>query len=417
VTVFGESAAVARLPALLFGVAGLFALHRLGRWLAPEREALLATALLAVSYHHVWFSQSARGYTGMIFFATAGTALFVDGLARNRASTWRLYVACMTLGVMSLQNTAFVVLGHAASYLLLLAHARRLDRLRSPLSGRLAFSMLLAGLLSVTGHSLVLPRMLFFFRTVDRTGLGFGLSDFWPVLLSGLRAGLGALGLLALAALLAAGLRSYLRQSLLLAGLLVLPGVFNVAAIVALGYGAYPRSFLYVLPVALLVAVRGTTALGAAVARRTPEAGARDSYARRAQALAAGLLLVASGAALLQNFRYPKQNYGGALRYVRAHALPGDEVAAVGLAGVAYKLLYAPELRFPSDAVELSALAATGRRAWVLFSFPRDMRLRFPEILDALDAQFTTLARFRGTLGDGDLYVARSLDKPLRAQP
>lgn len=408
VAVFGESAAAIRAPALLFGVAGLFALHRLGRWLAPEREALLATALLAVSYHHVWFSQSARGYTAMVFFATAGTALFVEGLARNRSAPWRLYVACMSLGVLSLQNTAFVVLGHAASYVLLLLHARRFDLLRSPLSGRLASSLLLVALLSVTGHSLVLPRMLHFFRTVDRTGLGFGLSDFWPVLLGGLRAGLGVLGLLGLAAVLAAGLKSYLRQSPLLAGLLVLPGLFNAAALVALRYGAYPRSFLYVLPVALLLAVRGTAVLGAAACRRAQDADAQGSCARRAQALAAGLLLAASGLALLQNLRHPKQDYTGALRFVRQRAAPGDEVAAVGLAAVAYKLLYAPDLRFPGGARELTALPAAGRTVWVLFSFPRDMRLRFPEILDALDAHFTTVARFRGTLGDGDIYVARS---------
>lgn len=412
VALFGESPASIRLPALFFGIAALPALYQLGRRLAPEREALLATALLAVSYHHVWFSQSARGYTAMIFFATAGTALFVLGLARNRRSTWRLYVACMTLGVLSLQNTAFVVLGHAAAYLLLLFQARRLDLLRAPVSARLACALALVALFSVEGHSLVLPRMLHFFRTVDRTGLGFGLGEFWPVLLRGLQTGLGAFGLAALAALIGAGLRSYLKQSPLLAGLLVLPGLFNAAAIAALGYGAYPRSFLYVLPVALLLAVRGTAVLGAAACRRLSHGGPSATCARRMERLVAGVLLLASCTALVHNYRHPKQDYTGALRYVRARMSPGDAVAAVGLAGVAYKLLYAPDLRFPRDAPELRALRASGRAVWVLFSFPRDMRLRFPEIKDAMGAEFETVARFQGTLGDGDLFVARAEGRP-----
>jgi uncharacterized membrane protein len=58
---FSESAWALRLPAALFGVATIPATYYLGRQLAPRHEALLASALLTASYHHVWFSQNARG--------------------------------------------------------------------------------------------------------------------------------------------------------------------------------------------------------------------------------------------------------------------------------------------------------------------------------------------------------------------
>src|SRR5262245_406854 len=46
VVVFGESFAAARLPAVMFGVASIWALFLLGRRLAGIREALLASALM-----------------------------------------------------------------------------------------------------------------------------------------------------------------------------------------------------------------------------------------------------------------------------------------------------------------------------------------------------------------------------------
>jgi mannosyltransferase len=215
-------------------------------------------------------------------------------------------------------------------------------------------------------------------------------------------------GLVVLAALLVAGAASYARQSPLLAGLLLLPALFNAAAIVVLRYGAYPRSFLYVLPFALLMAVRGAAVLGGWAAARLwpPERRARG--ARVIETAAVGLLAAASAAALTLNYRFPKQDYRGALRYVTAAKGPADEVAAVGLAGVTYRLYYAPWLRFPATVAELRALEGGGRRVWVLLTLPRDMRLRFPDLTRVIEADFEPVARFRGTLGDGDVYVVRS---------
>ena len=80
---FGESEAAARLPAVVFGTLGVGALYFLGRMVAPERQAIAASALLAVSYHHVWFSQSARGYTGMIFFVGPRHGVLPAGARRQ----------------------------------------------------------------------------------------------------------------------------------------------------------------------------------------------------------------------------------------------------------------------------------------------------------------------------------------------
>src|SRR5262245_62590525 len=64
---FGEHAWSVRLPALLFGVASVPATYLLGSLVASRWEGIVAAMLLAVSYHHVWFSQNARGYTAVAF--------------------------------------------------------------------------------------------------------------------------------------------------------------------------------------------------------------------------------------------------------------------------------------------------------------------------------------------------------------
>ena len=409
--VFGESEVAARLPAVVFGILGVPALYLLARRVAPEREAIAASLLLAVSYHHVWFSQSARGYTGMILFAILGTSYLLRALASNRGRDWTAYVVCMTLGILCHLNTAFVVMGQAASYLLALSRWKEWRSSHRPVTVRLVSAVASVAVLSLGGHALVLGQMIEFFRTVDRTGLGWtSVGSLAPVVTTGLLAGLGVVGVVMMAALLIAGLGSYARQGALLAGLFILPALFNAAAIVVLRYGAYPRSFLYVLPFAFLLAVRGAAVVAGFAADRLIPAEDPSRMARTIEVAAIGLLACASVWGLTYNYRYPKQDYRGALRHVMAVKGPSDEVAAVGLAAVAYRHYYGTWLRFPQTSDELRALGAQDRRVWVLLTLPRDMRLRFPDLTRVIETEFEPAARFRGTLGDGDLYVVRSKD-------
>ena len=80
IAVLGETAATVRLPAILFGVASIPLLFLLGRSVATTHEALLSAALLTFSYHHVWFSQNARGYTALLFWTLLCTLLYYRGL-------------------------------------------------------------------------------------------------------------------------------------------------------------------------------------------------------------------------------------------------------------------------------------------------------------------------------------------------
>src|SRR5262245_29910067 len=92
VRAFGPAEWAVRFPAAAFGIAGIPAAYALARVALRRRESLLAAFLVAVSYHHIFFSQNGRGYTALLFWSTLGTLFFLRGLTRDRARDWVLYV-------------------------------------------------------------------------------------------------------------------------------------------------------------------------------------------------------------------------------------------------------------------------------------------------------------------------------------
>jgi hypothetical protein len=98
---FGESAFAIRLPAALFGVAGIFMFYKLSRRFSGESEALFGTALLTFSYHHIYFSQDARGYTLYLFLALTATDRFLDVLQKMRWQSALAYTGVTALAAYS----------------------------------------------------------------------------------------------------------------------------------------------------------------------------------------------------------------------------------------------------------------------------------------------------------------------------
>src|SRR3989338_1914035 len=66
---FGKSDAYARTPSCFFGVASIFMAWLLLKRLASEKEAILATLLLALSPIHVMYSRLVREYALLSFLS------------------------------------------------------------------------------------------------------------------------------------------------------------------------------------------------------------------------------------------------------------------------------------------------------------------------------------------------------------
>src|SRR5205823_3032592 len=142
VNTFGEHPWTLRLPALFFGVASIWALFLLGRRLLGTREALLACGLMTLSYHHIWFSQNARGYSGLLCFSILATWFWLEARDRHSWTWWGGYVTTVIAGMMLHTTMAFVVAAHVFVYLL--------DLLASPQRRSIWWQPLLAWTLAVT---------------------------------------------------------------------------------------------------------------------------------------------------------------------------------------------------------------------------------------------------------------------------
>src|SRR6266540_5477634 len=68
---------IVRLPSILFGIGSVWTFHLVARQLWTNQVALIGTFMFAVSYHDVYYTQQARGYSMFLFFALLATGLLL----------------------------------------------------------------------------------------------------------------------------------------------------------------------------------------------------------------------------------------------------------------------------------------------------------------------------------------------------
>lgn len=402
---FGESEFSIRLPAALYGVASIGALFWLLREIGPRREAWLSAALLAASYHHVWFSQNARGYTGVLFWTTLSSWLLLRGLAPEgaRARTWWAFGTALALGVYTHLTMVFVAVAQLAIY------AAVAWRGRGGVAGRwvpLVCGFGFATLLGFCLYAIGIPQFLSSALHESST-VSTWRNPLWTVIeilaafgLSGPRSVIA----IAAAAVFGVGVLSYGRDRPALVCLFFVPAILAAVISIALGHHLWPRTFFLVAGFAIAIAIRGGL-------RSVEWGGARlglsPHTAARVASWGAGFVIL--GSAVSVPFAYgPKQDFAAARQLVESERRPGDSAVAVGLARFPLERLYAPTWQSAEDASELAARRARAGHTWVVTAFPLHMAEVHSDIVKILEADFERRASFRGSLNGGDVEVFRS---------
>ncbi|MFQ5678555.1 MAG: glycosyltransferase family 39 protein [Gemmatimonadota bacterium] len=398
---------VIRLPAVAFGVAAIPALYLLGARIWDRREGLLAAALLAGSYHHIWFSQNARGYTTLAFFSILATYWLLRCLENARPKFVIGYGVSAGLGLYTHLTMVFLLAGHALASLWMLLRPAS-DRERRPEWRRLAGCFLLAAAIALALYGPILPQVWAFFAAGPSDLRGVS-TPAWALreAIHSLQIGLGvgsSLGLLAGALIFGAGLWSYFHRRRAAFRILVLPAPVTVLGALLVRGTLYPRFFFFLAGMGILILVRGALVagefLGAKIVRRP---GLEGPAARFGTGLAA-LLVLASLLSLPAYYRFPKQDYARAATFLDARARQGDVAATLGggigpvrrHASVAYREL--------TRMNELDSLRHE-RTVWVAYTFPLYVELTHPELLSYVERRCPVDTVFRGTVGGGDIVV------------
>jgi hypothetical protein len=404
---FGESIWALRLPAVLLGVAGIWALYLFAASVASRREALLAAAFLAVSYHHLWFSQNARGYTGILLWTLLSSWLLVRALGEQRRSLWLLYAICAALGAYTHMSMVFIVGGHLI--IALVSSWRRRADPRPPDWAGMIGGFVLVGLFAFQLHALVLPQAFSgaLFKGV-KGSVASWMNPIWSLLeiLRSVKIGFGSLPALAALLLFTVGSVSFARTQPLVLWLLFVPTVMAGAVMLALRYTLFPRFFFFDLGFGVVLLIRGAMRCGEfAVNRLRPG----SSYATAAgTALCIGMCV--ASAWTLPVAYLPKQDFAGALAFVEESRRAGDAVVAVGVARMPYEAYFRPGWRYPATAGELESIRAGAPRTWLVYTLETHLREASPEIMSAIERNFEVAREFYGTLGGGTVVVCRSRD-------
>lgn len=402
---FPDGAWAVRLPAVAFGVASLWALYRFGLRIVDRREALLATALLAFSYHHVWFSQNARGYSGMLFWTLVGSILFVRQMEAAPVAAWKWPVAyglTMGLALATQLTAAFVLAGHVLIWASTLWSEKLNRRLACP--GPL-LGFLLAATFGLQLYALILPQVVESFREVAAAaptfdwqrpawflletlrGLQRGVPGGWPALSLG--AGVGLLGLV-----------DCWRRNRLATAVMVVPGLLTAAGILLLERNLWPRYFFFCLGFAALIVVRGMVS---AVNRIAAPFGRERA---RGLAMLSVVALIVASAVRLPRAWGPKQDFEGARSFVAEAATGSDAVVTVGMASFPYQEYLETDWRVVDRVAELLAVEEAHARTWVVYTFPTRLSTLHPEVWERLGRHYRVAAEFPGTVGGGTVVVA-----------
>ena len=419
IALFSESAWSLRLPAVLFGLASLVAVWALARHAVGHVEALVVAFLLAISYHHVWFSQDARGYTGLLFWTTWATLLFARGLAGSGWRTWTLYAIAMAAASYTHLSALFFFLGHGIVYLAAVAllrlrpeYVQRYPALLGMVGWKPIYGFALGAALTFALYGPLLYQVpnLVHSMTIDPANgpgewrhpwrtlqeVAVSLSSAGPLVPFILGATVIALG---------TGAISLARRqpAITAAYLLHVPLVMLILA--ALHSRIWPRFFLMDIGFIYLAVVHGTFVLCRYVARSLGSDTGSVLRTRVFAATAVVVMTVGSLWLLARDYAYPKQDFAGAAAYVERQRRPDDAVASLGVARLAFRL-YAPRWSAVDSVAELDALRQSAPRTWVVEAFPK---YGPPGPLGPAIAQDFELVRtFPGTLSNGDIVIYRS---------
>jgi len=406
----GEHPWSVRLPAMLFGVASVPMLYALGALVANRREALLAAGLLAVSYHHVWFSQNARGYSMLAFWAMLSTYCLIRAVREQRPGFYAGFAVAAALGVYTHLTMVFVVLGQALACAWLLARRDPNDaQLRDWKTPLAAFAS--AGVFTVLLYAPILGQVQDFF--LNRPSQLRGASTpTWALLetIQVLRVGFGGLGLLGALVfaggiiIAGCGVASYVRQSRFIALLFILPGIVTLLGAMAARGTLYPRFFFFLAGFAVVVGVRGATVAGAWIAGRILRNRLNEAVVGT---MLAGAMIGVSVLSLPYGWRYPKQDFEGAMGFVEAQRAANDAVATAGMTSYAYRQFYGRPWESVESARQLEALRARSERVWLLYTLPRYIERANPELMALVKRDCRVVRVFHGTLSGGDVTVCR----------
>jgi hypothetical protein len=294
---------------------------------------------------------------------------------------------------------AFVILAHLLGWLWLMVRGPDANARRN--WPRVATGFALAGIITLLLYAPMVPRLIAIYRSPILVGeVG---SPRWALreTLFALQVGFGAWGAVASVVLFAVGLRDYWRQKWLVVTLVLLPVGLTAIGLVVMKLWLAPRFFFFLIGFGALIVARGAMVAGGWIAGRWPRV-ARQLGATTLGMILVGVVILANALSLGHLYRYPKQDYEGAMRYVEARRGTGDVVVVAGTAIKVYRDYYGKPWESVETPQDVQRIRSTARQVWVVHAL---VQFRNPELLAWIRRECRPAEVFPGTVAGGEVIV------------
>lgn len=395
--VLGTGIAAFRLPAVLFGVASLWATLSFARRWLPATEAWWATIVLAVSYHHVWFSQNARGYTGLLLGTLLTSTLFIDLLRAPRPTRRRIwaYAWVMALTIMTHVTALVVLASHGLCWLWQCRQLAARGHRWAPLT-----ALVLAGTVSLMLYAPVLPQLAAALGGsgaaspgVDWQKPGWFIAEALGGLMRGLPAGVILVPIAG--GIVLVGIISGWHRDRLVTALMILPLVIMALLLTASGHNLWPRFFFFGAAFVVLWAIHGGFAV---LHRLLPRHGVHVGNAGLA-ALTLGSVLI------LPRAWAAKQDFPAARDWIAANAGADDRVVGIDMIELPMNRWLGMDWPIAADSADLAAVEAPSGRTWLVYTFPIRVEATVPTLWRDMQRRYTVAHVVPATIGGGDIVI------------
>lgn len=418
--VFGEKEWSARLPAVIFGTATIPALYWVSRMMLPRIASLGVALLLTVSYHHIFFSQNARGYTAYLFFSILSSGLLIKALKDDSADAWIFYITTMFFNFASLLISIFVFTSHILIGAIVIIKIKKKGLSPIPMARRLFGVFTITALVSFQLYATVIPQAYLVMKSVyTDSAAGYSLfsAEFIKEIIRGMSAGFGPLAMIGAFLFLIIAITGFvalLRKNWILVSAFVMPVILTAVCLSVRGLAISPRLFLLSLPFTMLVAVEGIFNIAKFIASM---AGSHDNAIYRKSAIIMILIgCVVSLASLKNYYSVHKQPYRPSIQYLESIKQPEDIVLVIHLAEVGYRY-YCNRLGIDigesgdyffvrsMDKLNKALSSREGKNSYLVTTFPRALHILYPELEKRITNDWIVAKSFPATIGGGGITI------------
>ena len=405
---FGESTFSLRLPAALFGILGVITLVKLGAQISTFKTGLFISALMAVSYNHIFYSQNIRGYTALIFFFlwSSYLSLCISDTKRMEVKLGVTYFLATVLTCYSQPFGVFIPVSQSiVALFLFLSHIRNNEENCFPIKAFIGW-MALACVTTLLLYSPFYNGMMSHAKADISSAVG-GVPkfDFGLIIevVEGLSAAFhGYIGLLIVSLSGIIGMIIWARKHLVSLFVLVVPLFVQAIAFIVMGVGIHPRYFAIAIPV---IFIAGGTALFHITDFILSKLVVNKVSRSFVHTVVLSAVVIFSSYPLIRYYSIPKQDFQGALEIVEELANEGDVKVGVQTVGTIMKEHLGADFVRVDKFEQLLTLEKSGKALWVVVTLERIMAVSDPDLMNHINANYQLIQRLPGTVGDGSMQI------------